>query len=232
MQCGPMAAARVADGAKCLAGKKIAGQRANRKGGRVPPADRRPKPWCSAGAPDRANAGHRLQCMVKLKLFRRGFFFPRCAAVGCRTGSRRSARGSSTCRTRLFFIVALTSSPTSSPIFSARNPASSANCLIISCVSGNGVMRSRPLYSILRANRGRPFGVFTRTGSENDLPLSIGMPFRFPPLRAPRSPIHHQQAAKMLPGAALWSATQLCSYGSRPTDFVAGWRGRPYGAHT
>ena len=28
-----MAAARVADGAKCLAGKKIAGQRANRKGG-------------------------------------------------------------------------------------------------------------------------------------------------------------------------------------------------------
>ena len=165
--------------------------------------------------------GHQLQCMVKLKLFRRGFFFPRCAAVGCRTGSRRSARGSSTCRTRLFFIVALTSSPTSSPIFSARNPASSANCLIISCVSGNGVMRSRPLYSILIANRGRPFGVFTRTGSENDLPLSIGMPFRFPPLRTPRSPTP-QQAAKMLPGATLWSATQLCSYGSRPTDFVAG----------
>jgi hypothetical protein len=125
----------------------------------------------------------------------------------------------------LFFIVALTSSPTSSPIFSARNPASSANCLIISCVSGNGVMRSRPLYSILIANRGRPFGVFTRTGSENDLPLSIGMPFRFPPLRAPRSPTP-QQAAKMLPGATLWSATQLCSYGSRPTDFVAGLRGR------
>jgi hypothetical protein len=183
-------------------GKKIGGQRANRKGGRVPPADCRPKPCCSAGAPDRANAGHRLQCLVKLKLFRRGFFFPRCAAVGCRTGSRRSARGSSTCRTRLFFIVALTSSPTSSPIFSARNPASSANCLIISCVSGNGVMRSRPLYSILIANRGRPFGVFTRTGSENDLPLSIGMAFRFPPLRAPRSPTP-QQAAKMLPGAAL-----------------------------
>jgi hypothetical protein len=177
----------LADGAMCLAG--------------VPPADCRPKPCCSAGAPDRANAGHRLQCLVKLKLFRRGFF-PRCAAVGCRTGSRRSARGSSTCRTRLFFIVALTSSPTSSPIFSARNPASSANCLIISCVSGNGVMRSRPLYSILIANRGRPFGVFTRTGSENDLPLSIGMPFRFPPLRAPRSPTP-QQAAKMLPAAAL-----------------------------
>ena len=56
--------------------KKIGGQRANRKGGRVPPADCRPKPCCSAGAPDRANAGHRLQCMVKLKLFRRGFFFP------------------------------------------------------------------------------------------------------------------------------------------------------------
>jgi len=110
----------------------------------------------SVGAPDRANAGPRLQCLVKLKLFRRGFFFPRCAAVGCRTGSRPSARGSSTCRTRLFFIVALTSSPTSSPIFSARNPASSANCLIISCGSGNGVMRSRPLYSILIANRGRP----------------------------------------------------------------------------
>ena len=107
-------------------GKKIGGQRANRKGGRVPPADCRPKPCCSAGAPDRANAGHRLQCMVKLKLFRRGFFFPRCAAVGCRTGSRRSARGSSTCRTRLFFIVALTSSPTSSPTFSPRNSASSA----------------------------------------------------------------------------------------------------------
>ena len=60
--------------------------------------------------------------MVNLKLFRRGFFFPRCAAVGCRTGSRRSARGSSTCRTRLFFIVALTSSPTSSPTFSASKP--------------------------------------------------------------------------------------------------------------
>ena len=157
--------------------------------------------------------------MVKLKLFRRGFFFPRCAAVGCRTGSRRSARGSSTCRTRLFFIVALTSSPTSSPIFSARNPASSANCLIISCVSGNGVMRSRPLYSILIANRGRPFGVFTRTGSENDLPLSIGMPFRFPPLRTPRSSTP-QQSAKMLAGATLWSATQICSYGSRPTDLL------------
>ena len=156
-------------------GKKIGGQRANRKGGRVPPADCRPEPCCSAGG---ANAGHRLQCMVKrlLKLFRRGFFFPRCAAVGCRTGSGRSAWGSSTCRTRLFSIVALTSSPTSSPIFSARNPASSANCLIISCVSGNGVMRSPPRYSILIANRGHCFGVFTRTGSENDLPLPIGMP--------------------------------------------------------
>ena len=152
--------------------------------------------------------------MVKLKLFRRGFFFPRCAAVGCRTGSGRSAWGSSTCRTRLFSIVALTSSPTSSPIFSARNPASSANCLIISCVSGNGVMRSRPLYSILIANRGRPFGVFTRTGSQNDLPLPIGMPFRFPPLRTLRSSTP-QQSAKMLAGATLWSAAQICSHGSR-----------------
>ena len=209
--------------------EKIGGQRANRKGGRVPPADCRPKPCCSAGG---ANAGHRLQCMVKLKLFRRGFFFPRCAAVGCRTGSRRSARGSSTCRTRLFFIVALTSSPTSSPIFSARNPASSANCLIISCVSGNGVMRSRPLYSILIANRGRPFGVFTRTGSENDLPLSIGMPFRFPPLRAPRSSTP-QQAAKMLPGATLWRV-QRSSVRTVPDQqiLLPVCAGRPYGAHT
>ena len=172
MQSRSLAAARVADGAKCLAGKKDSWA-ARKPEGRVPPADRRPKPWCSAGAPDRANAGHRLQCLVKL--FRRGFFFPRCAAVGCRTGSRPSARGSSTCRTRLFFIVALTSSPTSSPTFSARNPASSANCLIISCVSGNGVMRSPPRYFILIANRGHWFGVFT-LGSENDLPLPIGMP--------------------------------------------------------
>ena len=111
--------------------------------------------------------------MVNLKLFRRGFFFPRRAAVGCRTGSGRLARGSSTCRTRLFCIVALTSPPTTSPTFSPRNSVSSANCLIISCVSGNGVMRSPPRYSILIANRGHCFGVFTRTGSENDLPLPI-----------------------------------------------------------
>ena len=110
-------------------GKKIGGQRANRKGGRVPPADLRPKAWfVRSGHLTVRMHGHQLQCMVKrlLKLFRRGFFFPRCAAVGCRTGSRRSARGSSTCRTRLFFIVALTSSPTSSPTFSPRNSASSA----------------------------------------------------------------------------------------------------------
>ena len=163
-------------------GKKIGRQRANRKGGRVPPADLRPKAWfVRSGHLTVRMHGHQLQCMVKrlLKLFRRGFFFPRCAAVGCRTGSGRSARGSSTCRTRLFFSVALTSPPTGSPTFSARNSASSANCLIISCVSGNGVMRSAPRYSILIANRGHCFGVFTRTGSENDLPLSIGMPFRF-----------------------------------------------------
>ena len=49
--------------------KKRGGQRANRKGGRVPPADCRPKPCCSAGG---ANAGHRLQCMVK----RRPKLFP------------------------------------------------------------------------------------------------------------------------------------------------------------
>ena len=232
MQCGPMAAARVADGAKCLAGKKDRGAARKPEGREGPAGGLSPQAlllgrgsWpCECRAPTSV-------CMVKLKLFRRGFFFPRCAAVGCRTGSRRSARGSSTCRTRLFFIVALTSSPTSSPIFSARNPASSANCLIISCVSGNGVMRSPPLYSILIANRGRPFGVFTRTGSENDLPLSIGMPFRFPPLRTPRCS-RPQQSAKMLAGATLWSATQICSYGSRPTDFVAGLRGealwRPY----
>jgi hypothetical protein len=131
----------------------------------------------SVGAPDRANARHQLQCMAKRlpKLFRRGFFVPRCAAVGCRTGSGRLARGSSTCRTRLFTIVALTSPPTSSPTFSPRNSASSANCLIISCVSGSGVMRSPPRYFILIANRGHWFGVFT-LGSENDLPLPIGMP--------------------------------------------------------
>jgi hypothetical protein len=75
----------------------------------------------------------------------------------------------------LFCIVALTSPPTSSPKFSPRNSASSANCLIISCVSGNGVMRSPPRYSILIENRGHCFGVFT-LGSENDLPLPIGMP--------------------------------------------------------
>jgi hypothetical protein len=79
----------------------------------------------------------------------------------------------------LFFIVALTSSPTSSPIFSARNPASSANCLIISCVSGNGVMRSPPLYSILIVDRGRPFGVFTRTGSQNDFLFRLACRFDF-----------------------------------------------------
>jgi len=177
MQCGPMAAARVADGAKCL-GKKIGGQRANRKGGRVPPADLRPKAWfVRSGLLTVRMHGHQLQCMAKRlpKLFRRGFFVPRCAAVGCRTGSGRLARGSSTCRTRLFTIVALTSPPTSSPTFSPRNSASSANCLIISCVSGSGVMRSPPLYFILIANRGHWFGVFT-LGSENDLPLPIGMP--------------------------------------------------------
>ena len=127
MQSRSMAAARVADGAKCLAGKKIAGQRANRKGG----SRRRivaPSLGARPGLLTVRMHGHQLQCMVKRrpKLFRRGFFFPRCAAVGCRTGSRRSARGSSTCRTRLFFIVALTSSPTSSPTFSPRNSASSA----------------------------------------------------------------------------------------------------------
>ena len=66
-------------------------------------------------------------------------------------------------------------SATSSPTFSPRNSTSSANCRIISCVSGNGVMRSPPRYSILIENRGHCFGVFT-LGSENDLPLPIGMP--------------------------------------------------------
>jgi hypothetical protein len=67
-------------------GKKIGGQRANRKGGRVPPADLRPKAWfVRSGHLTVRMHGHQLQCMVKrlLKLFRRGFFFPRCAAVGC-----------------------------------------------------------------------------------------------------------------------------------------------------
>jgi hypothetical protein len=115
MQSRSMAAARVADGAKCLAGKKDSGAARKPEGREGPAGGSSPQALVLGRAPDRANAGHRLQCMVKLKLFRRGFFFPRCAAVGCRTGSRRSARGSS-----------ITSSPTSSPIFSARNPASSA----------------------------------------------------------------------------------------------------------
>ena len=159
----------------------------------------------SVGAPDRANAGPRLQCLVKLKLFRRGFFFPRCAAVGCRTGSRPSARGSSTCRTRLFFIVALTSSPTSSPIFSRPKP-----CLKRQL--SDHILWERQRSDAFPAPVFHPdsepraaFGVFTRTGSENDLPLSIGMPFRFPPLRTPRSSTP-QQSAKMLAGATLWSA--------------------------
>ena len=178
MQCGPMAAARVADGAKCLAGKKDRGAARKPEGREGPAGGSSPQSLvCSVGHLTVRMHGHQLQCMVKRrpKLFRRGFFFPRCAAVGCRTGSGRSAWGSSTCRTRLFCIVALTSPPTSSPTFSPRNSASSANCLIISCVSGNGVMRSPPLYSILIANRGHCFGVFT-LGSENDLPLPIGMP--------------------------------------------------------
>jgi hypothetical protein len=174
MQCGPMAAARVADGAKCLAGKKDRGAARKPEGREGPAGGSSP---CSVGHLTVRMHGHQLQCMVKRrpKLFRRGFFFPRCAAIGCRTGSGRLARGSSTCRTRLFSIVALTSPPTSSPTFSPRNSASSANCLIISCVSGNGVMRSPPRYFILIANRGHWFGVFT-LGSENDLPLPIGMP--------------------------------------------------------
>ena len=110
-------------------GKKIGGQRANGEGREGPAGGSSPQSLvCSVGHLTVRMHGHQLQCMVKRRpeLFRRGFFFPRCAAVGCRTGSRRSARGSSTCRTRLFFIVALTSSPTSSPTFSPRNSASSA----------------------------------------------------------------------------------------------------------
>jgi hypothetical protein len=61
-------------------GKKIAGQRANRKGG----SRRRivaPSLGARPGLLTVRMQGTDLHCMVKLKLFRRGFFFARCAAA-------------------------------------------------------------------------------------------------------------------------------------------------------
>ena len=128
----------LADGAMCLAGKKDRGAARKPEGREGPAGGLSPQAlllgrgsWpCECRAPTSVYG--------QAQAFPARLFLSSLRGVGCRTGSRRSARGSSTCRTRLFFIVALTSSPTSSPIFSARNPASSANCLIISCVSGNG----------------------------------------------------------------------------------------------
>jgi hypothetical protein len=154
--------------------KKIGGQRANRKGGRVPPADCRPEPCCSAGG---ANAGHRLQCMVK----RRPKLFPARLLLSSLRGRWLPnwvgplGLGIEHLSNEVVLYRRSNKSATSSPTFSPRNSTSSANCRIISCVSGNGVMRSPPRYFILIANRGHWFGVFT-LGSENDLPLPIGMP--------------------------------------------------------
>ena len=156
MQSRSMAAARVADGAKCLAGKKDSGQRAT--GGREGPAGGLVAPSLGArpGLLTVRMQGTDFSVWSSSSFSGAAFSFlaarPLVAELGraARLGDRAPVeRGCSV-------IVALTSSPTSSPTFSARNPASSANCLIISCVSGNGVMRSRPLYSILIANRGRP----------------------------------------------------------------------------
>jgi hypothetical protein len=123
--------------------KKIGGQRANRKGGRVPPADCRPKPCCSAGG---ANAGHRLQCMVK----RRPKLFPARLLLSSLRGRWLPnwvgplGLGIEHLSNEVVLYRRSNKSATSSPTFSPRNSTSSANCRIISCVSGNGVMRSPP----------------------------------------------------------------------------------------
>jgi hypothetical protein len=68
MQCGPMAAARVADGAKCLAGKKDMGQRANRKEGGSRRRIFNPKPVRHPGNAGLEERGHHWDLLGRVLL--------------------------------------------------------------------------------------------------------------------------------------------------------------------
>jgi hypothetical protein len=73
MQCGPMSAARVADGAKCLAGKKDRGAARKPEGREGLTGGSSPQSLvCSVGHLTVRMRGHQLQCMVK----RRPKLFP------------------------------------------------------------------------------------------------------------------------------------------------------------
>ena len=76
-------------------------------------------------------------------------------------GKRKSAAVvsyeiSKTCWKRSLFIIAIRSSPTSPPMLMFRNCASNASCTIMSLLSGNSIVRSWPLYFILRARFANP----------------------------------------------------------------------------